>query len=316
MKEGVIKQISAAVIGAGAWGKVFAQILIDSGWAVHLWSREVGEIQDLPYGTLDMRKAVDGKDLVVLAVPCGAFRSVLPELKQFDLTNTALLSLAKGIETETLKRPSEIVKEILGEVNIAVLSGPNLAAELLQKLPAISVVGSKNPEIAKFLADQISNKYFHVRASGDVAGLEIAGTYKNILAIAIGLVRGAGKGENLAAAVTVAGLKEMLGLALKSGGQIATIYGPAGIGDLVATSSSGYSRNYSLGRLIAQKDSVEKAMEAAHQTIEGVKSTESIVKLGETLDVRMPIAKIIADMLAGKLTAKRAITAIAKTALK
>lgn len=316
MIEGGIKQISAGIIGAGAWGKAFSQILIDSGWATHVWSREVTEIQSMANGTLDIRKATDGVDLIVIALPCAALREILPQLRGNDLSNMTILSLTKGLEAETLLRPSQIIREILGDVHVAVLSGPNLADELAQKLPAIGVVASDNLEISHFLASQISNGYFKVRSSGDVVGLEVASVYKNILAIAIGLIRGSGRGENLAAAVITAGLKEMLRVALKSGAHVATIYGPAGLGDLIATSSSGYSRNYSLGRSIAQKKSVDKALAAAHQTVEGVGSVAAILALAKKLDVETPIADIVGQMLAGVLTVAVATNAITAESLR
>lgn len=314
--NGGIKQISAGVIGAGAWGRTFGQILIDGGWDVAIWSLYESEVSEISSGTTDLSKAVKGRDLIVIALPCSALRSVLPELQQYDLSQTTILSLTKGLEVETLLRPSQVIHEILGDVNLAALAGPNLAGELARKLPAVSIVASDNSEIARFLADHISNDYLQVHPSRDIVGLEVASVYKNILAIAIGLIRGAGRGQNLAAAVATAGLAEMCDTAVKFGGEPTTVYGPVGLGDLIATSSSNNSRNFSLGRLIAENGSVEQALDVAHQTVEGSDSAVSIVRLCENSNISTPITKVVADMLTGQLSVDQAIATLTKIALK
>lgn len=303
----------AAVLGAGSWGTAFAKVLADAGTDVTIWARrpEVAQalssehrnpfyLPDIPLppiaATADPAEALDGAEIVVLAVPSQSLRANLREWKSIIPPEATLLSLAKGIETGTLLRMSEVIGEVSGaDANrIAVLSGPNLAREIAQCQPAATVVACTDAERAVAVQHACATGYFRPYTNTDVIGCEVGGAAKNVIALACGIASGMGLGDNTLASIITRGLAEIIRLGVALGAEPVTLAGLAGVGDLVATCASPLSRNRSFGRVLGAGGSMEAAQEATHgQVAEGVKSCTSIRALAHKHGVEMPLTNAV-----------------------
>ncbi|MCC8245757.1 NAD(P)H-dependent glycerol-3-phosphate dehydrogenase [Saccharothrix luteola] len=299
-----------AVLGAGSWGTAFAKVLADSGTDVVLWARRA-DVADaisaervnadyLPGVTLpsnltatsDARKALAGAGAVVLAVPSQTLRENLSGWRPWLPAGATLVSLAKGVELGTLKRMSEVVREVAGvpEDQVAVVSGPNLAKEIAAEQPTATVIACTDHDRAVELQHACSNSYFRPYTNVDVVGCELGGACKNVIALACGMAAGMGFGDNTMASIITRGLAETARLGAALGADPLTFAGLAGLGDLVATCASPLSRNRSFGERLGRGDSLAQAQEAAHgQVAEGVKSCSSIRELAARVGVDMPI---------------------------
>ena len=307
----------AAVLGSGSWGTAFAKVLADAGTDVTMWARraEVAQaiasthenafylpgiaLPDSIDATSDHEVALDGADIVVLAVPSQTLRTNLENWKESIGQNSTLLSLAKGIESETLLRMSQVVGQVTGAdaARIAVLSGPNLAREIATGQPAATVVACTDSARAIEVQKACATGYFRPYTNADVIGCEIGGACKNVIALACGMASGIGLGENTIASIITRGLAEMIRLGVALGAKPATLAGLAGVGDLVATCSSPLSRNRSFGHVLGQGGSMEKAQQAANgQVAEGVKSCSSVRALAASYDVEMPLTSSVHDV--------------------
>ncbi|MFI6999660.1 NAD(P)H-dependent glycerol-3-phosphate dehydrogenase [Nocardia sp. NPDC050175] len=303
----------AAVMGAGSWGTAFAKVLADAGTEVTIWARrpEVAEIlhtqhrnpsylTDIPLpplaATHDPAVALDGADIVVLAVPSQSLRANLEQWKGLIAPDASLLSLAKGIENGTLLRMSQVIGEVTGadESRIAVLSGPNLAHEIAVGQPAATVIACTDADRAVALQHASATGYFRPYTNIDVIGCEVGGASKNVIALACGIASGMGLGDNTVASIITRGLAEIIRLGVALGAEPATLSGLAGVGDLVATCTSPLSRNRSFGHALGAGGSMETAQEATHgQVAEGVKSCTSIRALAVKHDVDMPLTTAV-----------------------
>ncbi|MEU4803539.1 NAD(P)H-dependent glycerol-3-phosphate dehydrogenase [Actinosynnema sp. NPDC023587] len=297
-------------MGAGSWGTAFAKVLADSGTDVVLWARRA-EVADeitrtrvnsgyLPSTTLpanlvathDPDAALAGARAVVLGVPSQTLRANLAEWRAALPAGATLVSLAKGVELGTLKRMSEVVREVAGvpEDQVAVVSGPNLAKEIAAEQPTATVIACTDHDRAVALQHACSNSYFRPYTNVDVVGCELGGACKNVIALACGMAAGLGFGDNTMASIITRGLAETARLGAALGADPLTFAGLAGLGDLVATCASPLSRNRSFGERLGRGDTVARALEAAHgQVAEGVKSCSSIRELAARIDVDMPI---------------------------
>jgi len=304
----------AAVLGAGSWGTAFAKVLADAGTDVTMWARR-GEVAEsivsrhentdylpgiaLPpslTATDDARAALDGADIVVLAVPSQSLRDNLQVWSPMIPENATLLSLAKGIETGTLMRMSQVIIQVTGADpgRVAVLSGPNLAREIAIGQPAATVVACTDSTRALELQKASATGYFRPYTNSDVIGCEIGGACKNVIALACGMASGIGLGENTIASIITRGLAEIIRLGVALGAKPATLAGLAGVGDLVATCTSPLSRNRSFGERLGQGGSIESAQAATHgQVAEGVKSCSSVRALAASYDVEMPLTDAV-----------------------
>ncbi|MBY8847815.1 NAD(P)H-dependent glycerol-3-phosphate dehydrogenase [Saccharothrix longispora] len=301
-----------AVLGAGSWGTAFAKVLADSGTDVVLWARRA-EVADaistgrvntdylpdvvLPANltaTADADKALDGARAVVLAVPSQTLRENLAGWRPSLPPGATLVSLAKGVELGTLKRMSEVVREVAGvpEDQVAVVTGPNLAKEIAAEQPTATVIACTDHDRAVELQHACSNSYFRPYTNVDVVGCELGGACKNVIALACGMAAGMGFGDNTMASIITRGLAETARLGAALGADPLTFAGLAGLGDLVATCASPLSRNRSFGERLGRGDSLARAQEAAHgQVAEGVKSCSSIRELAARHGVDMPITE-------------------------
>ncbi len=314
-----------AVIGAGSWGTTVAS-LVSSNAPTILWARNpelaVSLREDhrnetylpgfvLPEqldATADLATAVDGADLVVMAVPSHGFRPVLVELAPSLPPGTPVISLTKGLEQGTHRRMTEVVAEVLPASPAGVLTGPNLASEVATGQPTASVVVLADQQMVEWVQGLLMSTRFRVYTSTDVVGSEIAGALKNVLAIASGISDGLGFGDNTRAALLTRGLAEMGRLGVELGGAQTTFAGLAGVGDLVATCTSQRSRNRTLGEALGRGQSLAEVVEHMHMVAEGVKTARPMVELASSCDVDMPIVSQVADVLEGIRSPAEAIT--------
>ncbi len=247
----------------------------------------------------DIEKAVDFGEMIVFSIPSVFFREVARKIKGGDISlkGKVFINVAKGLEQNTLKRMTEILKEELGNVQVAVLSGPTIAIEVAKKLPAALVAASKNHSVAERIQDIFSNDYFRVYTSIDVIGVELGGPLKNIIAVVAGISDGLGFGSNAKAAILSRGLAEIQRLGQKMGAKRKTFYGLAGLGDLSTTCISPVSRNRNLGERIAKGEKLNDIVRSTASIIEGATTTEAVYQLSKKYKVEMPIATAVYDIL-------------------
>lgn len=317
------------VVGAGAWGTTVASMLA-ARHEVVLWAREpevaaaVSERAENPVylpdvalspalrATTDLG-AVGGAEVVVLAVPAQHVRSVATDLAPHLDPGVPVVSLAKGIERSTLRRPSEILAEVMPShdpARIGVVSGPNLAKEVAAGHPSATVVALPDAAAAATVQDVLRSDRFRVYTSDDVVGCEIGGAVKNVLAIAAGMVDGLGLGWNTRAALITRGLAELARLGVALGGQPLTFLGLAGNGDLIATCCSPLSRNHRVGVALAEGRTIEDILAGATAVAEGVASTPGVLELAARVGVELPIAIEVGEVLAGRRSPLDAVDAL------
>jgi glycerol-3-phosphate dehydrogenase (NAD(P)+) len=306
--------VEAAVLGAGAWGTALAKVLADAGNEVRLWARRAelaDEINDthrntsylgdaeLPksiHATSDPAEALGGACTVLLAVPAQTLRANLVQWAPLISDDTTLVSLAKGIELDTLMRMSQVIVQVTGvdPARVAVISGPNLASEIADEQPAATVIACNDSGRAVALQRAFSTGYFRPYTNADVIGVEVGGACKNVIALASGMAAGVGLGENTAAAIITRGLAEIMRLGIALGAKPATLAGLAGVGDLIATCTSPRSRNRSFGERLGKGGTMDSALRAAGGHVaEGVASCQSVLALAESYDVEMPLTDAV-----------------------
>lgn len=296
-----------AVLGAGAWGTVLAALLAEGGAAVTLWARRtehaervqadrenVAYLPGFPLPgrvrvTADLDDAIDGVELAVVAVPSRAVRALVRSLPPVPARALPLVLAAKGIEAGRFLRLSEVVAEERPGTPVAVLSGPNLAAEIAAGKPAAATVASEDGALAQRVQALLGGGPLRVYTSRDVIGVEIAGALKNVIALAAGMSDGLGLGDNSKAAIITRGLAEIVRLGTRLGGDPLTFYGLAGVGDLVATCTSDQSRNHLAGVRFARGVPLA-AIEASSLTAEGIPTVLAVHREQLTLGVDLPIA--------------------------
>ncbi|AIJ33418.1 NAD(P)H-dependent glycerol-3-phosphate dehydrogenase [Corynebacterium imitans] len=305
--------VNVAVLGAGSWGTTLAKVFADAGNAVDLWARrpelaqEIAETQENPdylpgitlpkavRATSDATEALDA-DIVVFAVPSQTMRENLTKWAPHLRTDSTLLSISKGIETDTHLRMTQIIAEVTGaeEDRIAVLSGPNLAKEVALEQPAATVIACSDLNRAKLVQAACATSYLRPYTNEDVVGCEIGGATKNVIALACGMASGQGLGENTLASLITRGLAEITRLGTELGADARTFSGLAGLGDLVATCSSPLSRNRTFGSALGQGATIEEAKAATKgQVAEGVVSSRSIFQLAQERGVDMPLTQAV-----------------------
>ena len=311
----------AAVLGTGAWGTTFAQILADAGLKVTMWGRKANtvdfinsgenatylpgiELSDQISASTSIEEVVTGAQLIVIAVPVAGVRSTLETARPCLSDDVAIVSLAKGLELVSHLRVDEIIEQAsgLGQDRIAVISGPNLSREIAEHQPTATVVASTNRHLAIDIAKACHTSYFRPYVSTDVIGCEIAGATKNVIAVAIGAAEGMGLGLNTRATLITRGLAEMTRLGQALGGDPATFAGLAGIGDLMATCSSRLSRNFSLGHRMGTGLSLDEALALSPGVVEGVRSAEPILAVADSLGIDMPISAAVWAVVSGDAT--------------
>ncbi|MGH2753711.1 MAG: NAD(P)H-dependent glycerol-3-phosphate dehydrogenase [Actinomycetota bacterium] len=307
-----------AFVGAGSWGTTMAAVVAKKQEAdVLLWARraELAETINLFHenplylpgielpenleATNDIEKAVDGAEVVVMGVPSHGFRDVLREVAPIAGTRACFLSLAKGFEVETRRRMSEVIAEEvegLGDDGLAVLTGPNLAKEVIRGYPAASTIACKDEKQGERLQELFHASTFRCYRNTDVTGCEIGGALKNVIAIAAGMADGLGFGDNTKATVLTRGLAEMARFAVRFGAHPMTLLGLAGVGDLMATCASPQSRNHSVGIELGKGRKIDEIISSMSMVAEGVKSCKPIYELGQEAGVWMPITENVVQI--------------------
>ena len=307
----------AAVFGSGNWGTAFGMVLADAGTEVTLWGRRADLAEainvnrenpdylpgfTLPDGlsaTTDPATALKGADFALLAVPSQTLRANLPAWAALAGPHTVYVSLMKGVELGTCMRMSEVIAECTGAGpdRIAVISGPNLAHEVVRRLPAGTVVASADQATAERLQKACHTPYVRPYTSNDVIGCELGGAVKNVIGLAAGMADGMGLGDNAKGTLITRGLAEITRLGVAVGADPYTFAGLAGLGDVVATCGSSLSRNHMFGVHLGRGLSVVQASELVRETAEGVKSCESVLELAERHGVDMPIARAVVGVV-------------------
>ena len=313
------------VIGAGAWGTTLAQVLCDAGNDALLWARDqklvdeinnqhsnqkyIGELK-LPESlraTSDIRTALAFSDLYVLAIPTQQLRGALQEWKDLANLNATIVSTLKGIELTSDLRVSEVVKEVWGEIKFALITGPNLADELILRQPAGAVAASSEIEVAHRVQKIFSTNYYRVYTSNDVMGCELAGAIKSVIALSVGMAIGMGFGENTQSMLITRGLNEIARICAKNGSDPLTAAGLAGMGDLVASCGSPLSRNRTFGEVLGRSGSLSEAKNVVAKTVEGVPTSRAALELAHRVGVEVPIIEAVADVVDGLISPREAL---------
>ena len=322
------------MIGAGSWGSALSWLLANNGHEVIVWSALADEIAMLsecreqksklpgvilPESvtfTTDLKEAVEGRDLLVLAVPSPFTRSTARQMKDSVGKGQIVVNVAKGIEEGTLMTLSQIIEEEIPQADVAVLSGPSHAEEVGKGLPTTIVAGARTKSTAELVQNIFMSPVFRVYTSPDVLGIELGAALKNVVALAAGIADGLGYGDNTKAALITRGITEIARLGTAMGGRFETFCGLSGIGDLIVTCTSMHSRNLHAGMLLGRGMDVEEAKKEVGQVVEGINALPAARKLARQYKVEMPIVEAVGRILDGKLTAKAAVAALMGRDLK
>jgi glycerol-3-phosphate dehydrogenase (NAD(P)+) len=328
--------VRAAVFGAGAWGTTFAQVLSDAGTPVTLWCRRPELAAAINAGhespdylpgvilpaalraTADPAEALAGTDLVVLALPAQALRQNLHSWRDLMPSGALLVSLMKGIELGTGSRMSQVIADVTGSGpdRIAVISGPNLAPEIAERQYCATVVACADEAVAAQLQKACHTGYFRPYTNPDVVGCELGGAVKNVIALAVGIAIGMGLGDNTRAMLITRGLAEIARLGAAVGADQHTFAGLAGMGDLVASCSSPRARNRAFGEKLGRGIPLAEVLASTTQTVEGVKSSESVLQLARQHGVEMPITEVIDGVMHHGLEIGEAVFLLASRSAK
>lgn len=313
------------VFGAGAWGSTMAQVLHDAGNDVLLWGRSnevVDEINTrhtntkyldhhvLPEGlkaSSDTKEAFDHASTYVLAIPAQQLRAMLEEWRSYISPDAVVISTLKGIEISTQMRMTEIIEQMWGVKKVGVITGPNLADELVLRQPAGAVAAASTQELADYIRELFRTPYYRTYTSTDVMGCELAGAIKSVIALSVGISIGMGFGENTQAMLITRGLNEVARLCAAHGSDPLTAAGLAGMGDLVASCGSPLSRNRTFGEILGSSGSMAVAREKVAKTVEGVASAGAVVEIAHRVGIEVPVIESVADIVNGSLTPEQAL---------
>ena len=313
------------VLGTGAWGSTMAQVLSDAGNHVLMWGRNQDTVDEinthhtnqkyldqnvLPLGitaTSDLQQAFDYSTIYVLAVPAQTLRENLRAWKSLMQHNATYISTLKGIEVSTLSRMTEIIHEELATDNFALITGPNLASELIVRQPAGAVAAAPTMLIAEKVQKLFATPYYRVYTSSDVLGCEYAGAIKSVIALAVGISIGMGFGENTQAMLITRGLNEVARLCAAHGADPLSAAGLAGMGDLVASCGSALSRNRSFGEVLGRTGSMDSARKEVAKTVEGVASSNAVLEIAHRVGVEVPVIEAVADIVSGSISPSAAL---------
>lgn len=298
-----------AVLGGGSFGTAMAKVLGENGHRVHFWMRDDAqadeirttginsrympgvEIQGAIEPTTDLAGAVNKAQIVFVAIPSKAFRAVIREHSHHFRDGQIVVSLTKGIEAQGFKLMSQILQEEIPRCHVGVLSGPNLASEIVNRDLTATVIAAKDPDVRRAVQDLLGCEYFRVYANVDIYGVELAGALKNIYAIVAGLASALDMGENAKAMLITRGLAEMSRFAVSLGANPMTFMGLAGVGDLIVTCTSSKSRNFRIGYAVGEGQKLNDAVTELGQVAEGIYTLELVKKKAESIGIYMPLVR-------------------------
>ncbi|MCX7612505.1 MAG: NAD(P)H-dependent glycerol-3-phosphate dehydrogenase [Ignavibacterium sp.] len=307
-----------AVLGAGGWGTTLSILLFYNGHDVTLWEYKKSYAKILDKSRINhlylpgikipqeikisnnLQETCSDKNIIVIAIPSQHIRDVIKKLDFDSIKNSILLSVAKGIEKNTLFTVSQIILDLFPKINksqISVLSGPSHAEEVVKRIPTAVVAASKDLETAKTVQVTFMNSYFRVYSSDDLIGVELGGAFKNVIAIGAGIIDGAGFGDNTKAAIMTRGVAEITRLGLAMGAKPETFAGLSGMGDLIVTCMSKHSRNRYVGEQIGKGMKLKDVLKKMTMVAEGVETTRSVVRLSEKMKIETPIANEVYKIL-------------------
>jgi glycerol-3-phosphate dehydrogenase (NAD(P)+) len=320
---------AVAVLGAGSWGTALAVHLGRLGHDVRLWGRDPSLVDEMrsrranatylpDIGLPDrivltdvLGDALRGTDLVVSAIPSHGCRAVMRDAAPHVAQHATIVSATKGLESDTLRRMSEVIAEELGpRRRVVVLSGPSFALEVARQLPTAVLAASVDEQATELVQAEFRGRHFRLYGSSDVVGVEIGGALKNVIAIAAGVVEGLGLGHNALAALITRGLAELTRLACAVGGKRETLAGLSGLGDLVLTCTGDLSRNRHVGIELSRGRSLADVLAGMKMVAEGVRTTGAALALGAQYGVELPIATQMAEVLAGRSDVRSAVGAL------
>jgi glycerol-3-phosphate dehydrogenase (NAD(P)+) len=316
-----------AIIGDGGMGTVLSMLLCDKGISTRMWGYDAEQLARIKRERENKRflpgyslpealmfearddRAMAGAELIVSAVPCQYMRGIWKRLARHVPAGVPVVSVAKGIENDTLLRPTQIIADVLGtapragpgattrETRLAALSGPTIADELARRLPATACAAAEDEDLACRIQSTFTCSWLRVYTNTDLIGVELAGAMKNVIAIAAGIIDGVGAGDNAKAALLARGLAEITRLGVAMGARENTFAGLTGLGDLVTTCISPKGRNRSFGERIGRGQSPQEAQAATDSVVEGIATCRSVVGLAARYDVEMPITQAVYEVL-------------------
>ena len=324
--------MNIGVIGGGSWGTTIAHLL-SRRFAVTLWARNPQTIDNINLhhtnprflgdaelsaklkGTTNLQLATQSADLLVVAIPAQQFRAVLTDAEPFLQPGISIVSLSKGLEIETGSRMTEIIEQVCPRQTAALLTGPNLAQEIMAGYAAASVIATRSDRLQRELQDVFHSPLFRVYTNDDIIGCELGGVLKNIVAIAAGMSDGLGAGDNTRSAIITRGLAEMTRLGIAMGAKSETFAGLAGLGDLIATCTSEKSRNHTVGFKLGQGMTMSDIHRDMYMVAEGVKSAPAVMRLAEQFKVEMPIASEVTQLVTGQRDIQQSFKALLRAGI-
>lgn len=323
------------VLGAGCWGLTLAWLLTDNFDEVTIWGRDVDiteelsknkhcskpvevQLQDKVVVTSDLKSAIEDAEIILMVVATSGIRPVCEQLKLAGIKSSQiLLNASKGIELPSLMRMSEVIKDVLPEQTVAVLSGPTLAKEVLQGKPTAASVACEDLKVAEFVQEKCSvASRFRLYTNKDVIGVELGGSLKNVIAIASGFAHEMGLGDNCAGALLTRGMAEIARVSQNLGANPSTLYGLSGMGDLIATCSSPLSRNYTVGSMLGKGKKIDDILAELGSVAEGVKTSKAICELAKKFDIEVPVSSAIYEAVYTDITPKEVLEKLMNRKLK
>ncbi len=323
------------VLGAGCWGLTLAWLLTDNFDEVTVWGRHCDLYEDLIKNkhaskplevqlkekvevTSDLSSAIKDADIILSVVATSGMRDVCENLKKSGIKPAQILvNASKGIELNTLMRMSEVIKDVLPEQKLAILSGPTLAKEVLQGKPTAASVASDDMEVAKFVQEHCNVPgRFRLYSNKDVIGVELGGSLKNVIAIASGFAHAMELGDNCMGSLLTRGMAEIVRLSVKLGASPSTLYGLSGMGDLIATCSSPMSRNYTVGSMLGKGKKIDDILRELGSVAEGVKTSKAVCDLAEKLGVEVPVSSAIYEAVYTDITPQEVLNKLMNRKLK
>ncbi|HFB06862.1 MAG TPA: NAD(P)-dependent glycerol-3-phosphate dehydrogenase [Chloroflexi bacterium] len=305
------------IIGNTSWGNTLGGLLSEEGVTVKLWARSEAEAEKLNQGghkysfTSYIEEALDGADLVIWAVPSQKLRENVSQARNYLTNSMLLMSAAKGLEKNSGKRMSQVLAEEITpslKEQICVLSGPNLAREIAQGLPAASIIAAHDIALARRVRELMESPRFVLSVSDDVVGVELGGALKNIIALGAGMIDGLSLGDNAKGAFITWGWAEVVSLGMTLGASASTFYGLAGLGDLIATCTSALSRNHYVGYELAKGRSLPAISASMPHVAEGVATTMAAYQLARNQGLKLPIINLMYGILFEGLSPRQALS--------
>ncbi len=323
------------VLGAGCWGLTLAWLLTDNFDEITVWGRAQDLTEDLIQNkhcsrplevqlddkieiTSDLKSAIDGAEIILSVVATSGTRDVCEQLKAAGIKpEQILVNASKGIELPSLKRMSEVIRDVLPEQKLVTLSGPTLAKEVLQGKPTAASVACEDIETAEIVqkACTVPNK-FRLYTNTDVIGVELGGSLKNVIAIASGFAKTMGLGDNCTGSLLTRGMAEIVRVSIRLGANPSTLYGLSGMGDLIATCSSPMSRNYTVGAMLAHGKKIDDILAELGSVAEGVKTSRAICELAKKLEIDAPVSNAIYEAVYTDITPEQLLAKLMNRKLK